>query len=101
MSDQRREVSDACPTLTIGRTGENNLVVPQAMVSRQHARLDYRGGRFVLTDYSTNGTYIVPDRGATAMVHRDSVQLSASGFLGLGEAVTAGAPSTIRYETLG
>ena len=59
---------------TIGRTGENNLIVPQAMVSRQHARLDYRGGRFVLTDYSTNGTYIVPDRGATAMVHRDSVR---------------------------
>ena len=55
---------------------------------------------FVLTDFSTNGTYIAPDSGAKAMVHRDSMPLSASGFLGLGEIAAAGAPSTIRFETI-
>ena len=101
ISEKRLEIGDACPTLTIGRTNENNLIVAQPVVSRQHARLEYRGGRFVLTDYSTNGTYVVPDHGAAAMVHRDSVQLSESGVFGLGEAVRAGAPSAIRYETFG
>jgi len=98
--EQRREVSDASPALTLGRTDQSDLFVPQALVSRQHARLEFRGGRFILTDFSTNGTYIAPDGGAVAVVHRDSLPLSKSGVIGLGEAVAPGSPYALRYEEL-
>ena len=45
--------------ITIGRVQGNQIVLPRGNVSKQHARLEYRGGEFRLTDLnSTNGTYI-------------------------------------------
>ena len=73
-------------------------VVQQPLVSRLHARVEYRPGRFVLTDLSANGTYIAGDDGSTRYLHRDSLELTGSGTLGLGEAVTAEARAIVRYE---
>ena len=70
------------------------------MVSRQHARIEYRNGRFVLTDLSANGTYMAPDRAAGAYVLRDSHVLDGSGTLGLGEAVSPDLAVVLRYETI-
>jgi pilus assembly protein CpaF len=45
--------------ITIGRVQGNQIVLPRGNVSKQHARLECRGGEFRLTDLnSTNGTYI-------------------------------------------
>ncbi len=46
--------------LTIGRATTNGLWLGNdSNVSRQHARLDYAGGQWVLTDLnSSNGTYL-------------------------------------------
>ena len=48
---------DGC---TIGRSNANDLVLPDAkrIVSQHHARIDYVNSKFILTDNSTNGTYI-------------------------------------------
>ena len=92
------ELGDACPTLTIGRAEMNDIVVRQPVVSRQHARIEYRNGRFVLTDQSANGTYVVADDGSTTYVHREHHVLSGSGTLGLGEAVTPTSESRVRYQ---
>ncbi len=44
---------------TIGRSDDNDLVVPDPLVSRHHARLVPRNGRLVLTDLaSRNGTRV-------------------------------------------
>lgn len=44
---------------TIGRSPENDLVVPEAAVSRRHARLENRRGRWFLLDLdSANGTFV-------------------------------------------
>lgn len=43
---------------TIGRTGNNDVVIDLPQVSRQHARLVRRGDRFILKDNdSSNGTW--------------------------------------------
>jgi len=45
--------------ITIGRVQGNHIVLPRGNVSKQHARLEHRGGELRLTDLgSTNGTYI-------------------------------------------
>ncbi len=96
----RLELGEGHPSLTIGRAEENDLVVHQPVVSRLHARIEYRNGRFVLTDLSANGTYVVADGGGngSSYVHRDSHVLTGSGTLGLGEAVSPDSLVTVRYE---
>ena len=94
----RLELGEGHPSLTIGRADQNDLVVRQPLVSRLHARIEYRNGRFVLTDLSANGTYVAADGEAGSYVHRDSQDLSGSGTLGLGEAASPGSLATVRFE---
>ncbi len=94
----RLEIGAGHPSLTIGRADQNDLVVHQPVVSRLHARIEFRNGRFVLTDLSANGTYVVADEDGSNYVHRDSFVLLGAGTLGLGEAVSAESLVTVRYE---
>ncbi len=55
---QAAYVFDA-PALIIGRDASNPVCVPEQAVSRQHARISYRGTRWILTDLgSRNGTMV-------------------------------------------
>lgn len=83
--NQWHELSEAHPSLTIGRAEENDLVVPLLVVSRLHARLEHRNGRFVLSDMSANGTFVVGPNGAVSFLRRESLELTGSGTLGLGD----------------
>jgi adenylate cyclase len=93
--DTRLELGDALPTLTIGRAEQNDLIMRNPVVSRLHARIDYRNGRFVFTDQSANGTFVAVDGGGTTYVHRDHYVLTGSGTLGLGQGITE---ARVRYE---
>jgi hypothetical protein len=45
--------------LTIGRDSNNDIVLMDTKVSRQHARLSYDGIQYLITDlHSTNGTFL-------------------------------------------
>ena len=45
--------------LTLGRTSQASIVLPDAMVSRVHARIDAAGGRAFIEDLeSRNGTFL-------------------------------------------
>lgn len=94
----RLELGEGHPSLTIGRADQNDLVVRQPVVSRLHARIEYRNGRFVLTDLSANGTYVAADGGTGSYVHRDNQELTGSGTLGLGEAISPESLATVRFE---
>lgn len=55
---ERREAFDHAE-ITIGRVQGNDLMLPKGNVSKRHARLVFRDGRFIVTDLnSTNGTYV-------------------------------------------
>jgi class 3 adenylate cyclase len=95
---RRIEVGTLCPAFTVGRDERNDVVIAETIVSRYHARVEYRNERFVLTDQSANGTFVVPEEGTATFVHRDSVLLSGKGMLGLGAQPEAEAPITVRYE---
>jgi hypothetical protein len=44
---------------TVGRLPENTIYIPDERLSREHARIDFRDGKFVLTDLgSRNGTAV-------------------------------------------
>jgi pSer/pThr/pTyr-binding forkhead associated (FHA) protein len=46
------------PVVRIGRAPEADVTVPDAYVSREHARLTFREGRWVLESLGRNGVYI-------------------------------------------
>ncbi len=93
-------LTEAQPSLTIGRGEDNDVVIPQAIVSRLHARAEYRNGRFVFIDQSANGTHVVPDTGSQVFVHYGNHVIAGSGTLGLGEAPTPGSPTALRYQVI-
>jgi pSer/pThr/pTyr-binding forkhead associated (FHA) protein len=94
----RVELGGERAAVTVGRDGRNDIVVSESTVSRLHARIEHRKGRFLLIDQSANGTFIVPEDGAGGYVHRDSGELSGSGLLGLGTPPSPNSRTVLRYE---
>ncbi|HHW07958.1 MAG TPA: FHA domain-containing protein [Clostridia bacterium] len=55
----RREIQLIEETVTIGRSGDNQVVLPDPYVSGQHARIEQKEGELWLIDLgSTNGTFV-------------------------------------------
>ena len=74
------EVPVLKPVVRIGRSPQNDVVITDDSVSTTHARLDYDGGGWRLTDLgSTNGTYVEGTRLAaevpTPLVYGASLRL--------------------------
>lgn len=67
----------------LGRNPDCDLHVEHASVSRHHAEIRYRNGRFHLFDVSTNGTQILT-ASETLTVHRSDLQLPRRGTIRLG-----------------
>jgi pSer/pThr/pTyr-binding forkhead associated (FHA) protein len=70
---------------TLGRTMENDIVLPDSYVSRKHARISYEGGVYVLEDLgSTNGTILngndIKGMGKQALKDGDQIQLGTTLF---------------------
>jgi uncharacterized RDD family membrane protein YckC len=62
-SPSRRELQLTRTLVSIGRDPSNDLVLPDAMVSRRHAVIEYRGTQYFLRDCnSSNGSLVNGDR---------------------------------------
>jgi uncharacterized RDD family membrane protein YckC len=62
-SSSKREISLPRSLLSIGRDPSNDVVLPDAMVSRRHAVIEYRGTQYYLRDCnSSNGSLVNGDR---------------------------------------
>lgn len=94
---QAIEVSEDRPTVVMGRADQNDLVVKHNLISRLHARVEYRKGNFILTDQSINGTYVTAADGQENFIRRDNVPIRGKGVIGLGQALDAGSPDAIRF----
>jgi adenylate cyclase len=85
VDNQWCELSETHPSATIGRAEENDLVLRSPVISRLHARIEFRNGRFVFSDMSANGTYIASADGAVNFLLRESQELTGTGNLTLGD----------------
>ena len=72
------------PVISIGRDVVNELVVDERKASRVHARVEWRRDKFVLTDVSTNGTYVIAENAEEACLRREEYILDGSGTISLG-----------------
>jgi len=87
--DQTVELDDKRKSVTLGRADDNDLVIKGNLISRIHAKIEMRRGKFVLIDQSTNGTFIENVQGEERFVRRDTTELHGEGVIGLGRAEKA------------
>ena len=90
-------VDEARKSINIGRADDNDLVIKGNLISRIHARIEQRRGRFILIDQSTNGTFMQNVQGEEKFVRRDSIELLGEGIIGLGKVAKPGAPLSIHF----
>lgn len=95
---ERREVFESSE-LTVGRVQGNDIMLPKGNVSKRHARLLYRDGRFIVTDLnSTNGTYVNRRRIAQATIVREGDRIYVGDFV-LRVEPPADREGSISYDT--
>ncbi len=69
--------------MILGRGKKADMVVNDTMASREHARIECRRGKFILTDMSTNGTYVLTSEGPSYL-RREDIVLVGEGKIALG-----------------
>ncbi|MCS7225435.1 MAG: adenylate/guanylate cyclase domain-containing protein [Gloeomargarita sp. SKYB31] len=94
--DQVYYLDEQHHTLSLGRAPDNDLVIRFDQVSRQHGRIEWRRGKFVLVDQSANGTYIHSAGQAPIYVRREEYTLTHEGTIHPGSPQVEG----IHYQCL-
>ena len=86
------------PMLQMGRDDSNDIVIVSLFASRLHARVEERDGRFVLTDLSSNGTFLLVDESVSEIRLREEERvLSGRGRLGLGKSAALHGDHSVRF----
>jgi adenylate cyclase len=86
-SDKEQSFDRNAGTIVVGRGKDCEFSVSSKLASRQHARIEYRRGKFVLIDQSTNGTYVRTQDGKEVYLRREELPLWGSGVFSLGQAL--------------
>ena len=69
----------------VGRNPQRcQLIVNAGFVSREHCRIDYDHGSFLLRDHSSNGTHVVMRKDQPVYLRRNSIPLLGEGRIGIG-----------------
>ena len=92
------EVGQEYSTFRLGREENNDLFIDEELASRNHASIEYRKGKFVLIDRSTNGTYVWMANGEKFFIHREEIHLYGQGVISLGRDLTKNNPELIFYK---
>lgn len=92
------ELSPTSPPFTMGRDQANALVVDAEWVSRIHASISFKNGHYVLTDRSTNATFVRFGDDEELRVHRDEVPLRKSGAVSLGQSLAADQVDVLYFQ---
>ena len=79
---QRRRESDS---FVIGRDPECDLPIVHHLISRRHCAIDRRGDKFVLSDQSSNGTFVTVEGDSEFALQREEFILRRSGCISFGQ----------------
>ncbi|AQT59210.1 adenylate/guanylate cyclase domain-containing protein [Cellvibrio mixtus] len=82
----------------IGRdTQKAQLHIESEFASREHCHIEFRRGKYVLVDHSTNGTYVYQEEQAPIYLRREELPLQGRGFIGLGQTLRGDNPWAIHF----
>ncbi|MCH8820587.1 MAG: FHA domain-containing protein [Acidobacteria bacterium] len=84
-------------SVLMGRDPDHELTVENKLASRNHAEIEYTNGKFVLSDHSTNGTFILTGEGETIHLHRETFLLQGNGQISLGQDFSDNPAELVQY----
>jgi hypothetical protein len=93
------ELTENSEPFMLGREVSNHLVVEADWVSRTHAQIEYKRGHFMISDRSTNATYVCIGQDPELRLHRDELHLRMSGSISMGQAATINTHDLIHFNT--
>ncbi len=87
--------------VVLGRSPQATYCIDDTRVSRSHARVDWHGGTFQLTDLSYNGSFVrFADGAEIVALRRGSCTLHGKGVIGLGAPPVDALAPCVRFEVL-
>ncbi len=99
--DSRLSIDSSAAPISIGREPRCELLVASPYSSRTHGRIEYRRGKFIYIDQSTNGSYIslIDEAGGRreSFIKREEFVLVGQGLICLGEPAAKGEPHAIAF----
>ncbi|MCW5611496.1 MAG: FHA domain-containing protein [Rubrivivax sp.] len=95
-----RVFASAQMPVVLGRSVQASFCVDDSRVSRSHARVDWHGGSFQLTDLSYNGTYVRFADGEIVSLRRGACTLHGSGTIGLGGSPSDPGSPCVAFDVL-
>jgi len=81
----------------LGRGKDCELIVKGDLISRYHSKIEHRRGKFIITDQSTNGTFLRTAEGQDIFLRREEFTVFGSGYISLGKKVDIGDPDVIHF----
>jgi hypothetical protein len=94
-------LDEKTPFVTLGREYSNDLVIDDARISRQHARIERKENLYYLVDTSTNGTFVQMFGKPEKFLRKENVCLDKGGVLSLGASMKRdGVVKKIEFEFL-
>ncbi len=88
------------PNLLLGRDSSCDVTVRDRRASRHHARIERRGEEFVLSDLSTNGTFVTISGKPELLVKREEFVLRGRGILSFAASASAPGADVAEFEHL-
>jgi hypothetical protein len=88
------------PMATLGRDVNADIVTMDTRASRNHGRIEYRQGKYLLIDQSTNGTYVTFVGEPEFALKREEAILSGRGHVCFGHASGDAPTETLEFEIL-
>jgi adenylate cyclase len=89
LHDQVIELLPDQTPFSIGRDASKvNLFFDNLHCSREHCHIEFRRGKYVLIDHSTNGTYVCEDDKTPIYLRREETTLQGCGVIGIGQATS-------------
>ena len=77
-------LSSARPAATLGKNPSADIVVREQNASGDHAKIERRLEKFVVTDQSANGTFITIEDDREIAIHKEQFTLRGHGWLAFG-----------------
>jgi adenylate cyclase len=95
---EERRMDPEADAFILGRADTCDLAVPASLASRQHARIEFRRGRFILVDQSSNGTWVRSGSGKDTYLRREEHPLHGRGWISLGPPIDPADPACVSYS---
>lgn len=88
LQGQEHLLSDELTAVSMGRDATAELVIKDRMASRSHGKIERRLDKFVLTDHSANGTFVMVDGDKEVVLRREEFTLRGRGWICFGQSKT-------------